>query len=224
MYKSFSIGKRPSLKDIEIKESPVVKLRQITSIAIIDDKPFAYINALTTLEYNVNELGDISDINAVASYDIIVCDIRGVGSTFGSTFGGAYLIGEIRNRFPDKYIIAFSGGQFDPTFKKFFDKCDASLKKDADIEEWTGVLDQAVSLLGSPIKRWLRARSVLIESGIDLFDVACLEIEFVKAISEKSPDELQKAFGSVGAKYDRDLLTDIGAGLGAFVGKLITNV
>lgn len=224
MYYTFKIGRRPKLSDIAIRDVPIAKARKLNSIGVIDDQKFGYFEALRSHGFIMNELGDISDVSAVAAYDIVICDIKGVGSAFGSRYEGAHVISEIRNQYPDKYIIAFSGGQFDPSYKRFFDKCDLSIRKDADMEDWCIALDETSALLGDPIKRWLRTRSILVDSGIDLYDIMNLEIEYIKAIKEKSPDELQKAFSSVSASNNRDLLADIGAGLGTFLGKLIANM
>jgi hypothetical protein len=224
MYYTFKIGSRPKLSDITIRDVPITKARKLTTIAVIDDQEFGYLEPLRSHGYVLKDLGDITDIEAVAAYDIAICDIKGVGSAFRSKYEGAHVISEIRNQFPDKYIIAFSGGQFDPSYKKFFDKCDRSIKKDADMDEWCTILDETVALLGNPISRWSRARSVLIQSGVDLYDVMNLEIEYIKAIQKKSPDDLQKAFSSVSASNNRDLLSDVGAGLGVFLGKLIANI
>lgn len=84
--------------------------RRAVKIAVIDDQNFALKPALERLEYRVTELGDIDSIDQVAVFDIILCDIQGVGGKFQSPQQGAFVVKEIRRQFPEKFIVAFSGG------------------------------------------------------------------------------------------------------------------
>lgn len=223
MHILFSIGRRPSISDISMKDLTQTNIRNLSSIAVIDDQKFMYAEILRSHGFNLTEIGDITDLEAVASYDIVVCDIKGVGASFGSKYEGAHVISELRKHYPDKYLIAFSGGQFDPSYKRFFDSCDVSIKKDADMDDWTIMLDSAAEQLSNPAKRWLRVRTILMQEGIDIYEILQLEIEYVKAVINRSPDALIKAFS--GKKHkNRELIAHIGAGLGAFIGKLIATI
>jgi DNA-binding NtrC family response regulator len=144
-----TLGQPLSLKQISFQETNVVRLRPLLTIAIIDDEKFRYTDILKQHKFDITELGDISDTKVVSEYAIVCCDIRGVGKKFGSNDEGGYLIKEIKRRYPDKYVIVYSGSGFsDPTFKRFLDECDDSIKKDADIERWVETLDSAVERLG----------------------------------------------------------------------------
>jgi hypothetical protein len=58
----------------------------------------------------VTLLGDPSNVDAVVPHNIILCDVQGVGHSLDSKKQGAFLIREIKAHFPDKYVIAYTGG------------------------------------------------------------------------------------------------------------------
>ena len=216
------IGRPSSLKEISIADWNKSNSRSLLSIAVIDDKRFAYADLLRKHDFNIVELGDISDIKAVSEYSIVVCDIKGVGKKFKSAAEGGHVIKEIRNRYPDKYIIAFSGSTFDPTFKKYFDSCDVAVKKDADIEEWINALDGAIEVVGNPIKRWIRTRTILLEHEMELFEVLKLEQAYIKAIRKKNP-KLIRAEADTVIFGKKELLDESAQALASFVTKLISS-
>ena len=125
-------------------------------------------------------LGDIKDINAVHSYSVILCDIKGVGKSFGSKYEGAHVIEEIRRYYPSKILIAYTSHQFDPTYNKFFNLCDFTLKKDIDSDDWVTSLDKAVRMAQDPIAQWQKVRMSLLNHDINIFDLVKLEDAFVK--------------------------------------------
>lgn len=157
--------------------------RRRARIAIIDDEPFTRADALRASGFDLIEIGDISSIENVASYPIIVCDIRGVGATFKSKFEGAHVISEIRNTYPDKYIIAFTGMTYDATYNAKLAKADVSATKDVDTEAWAQILDTAIKEVSNPVRRWIRFRSHLLARDVDLYEVFQLEQAFIKSIN-----------------------------------------
>ena len=107
------IRKAHLLSEIQRSLNPISDFRNYFQIAIIDDKPLSHYSILLNHNFRIKELGDISDIAAISEYPIILCDIRNVGVQFASAYGGAHVIYEIKKRYPDKYIIAYSAGAND---------------------------------------------------------------------------------------------------------------
>lgn len=69
-------------------------------IAIIDDEDFYYKEQLSRLGFNITKYDDIQDLNMLASYDLIISDIKGVGKYFDSEFEGAFLLSELKKMYP----------------------------------------------------------------------------------------------------------------------------
>ncbi len=178
------IGKPLGLNDLKSKsfENSELKRHEVP-IAIIDDEPFPYTSAIIKHDFNVKEIGDIKDINAVQSYSVVLCDIKGVGKSFGSKFEGAHVIEEIKRYYPSKVLIAYTSHQFDPTYNRFFQLCDFTLKKDIDSDDWVACLDKAIHMAQDPITQWKKVRQSLLNQDINVLDLVLLEDAFVRKIT-----------------------------------------
>jgi len=157
-------------------------VRDETRIAIIDDQNIALIPRIKKHNYNITHFKDIENLNDLLKFNIIICDIQGVGKKFGSKYEGAHLISEIKKEFPLKYVIAFSGKSFDPTYNKFFKICDDVMQKGSDINDWVDCLDLAIKNYINPIYNWESARRVFLEHNISLEEISKLEQAFIKTI------------------------------------------
>jgi hypothetical protein len=169
------------------------ELRRHFPIAIIDDEEFVHFSALTKHGFVLQQLGDIADISAVAAYPVVSCDIKGVGASFGSPLEGAHLIAEVKKRFPDKYVIAYSAGAFGPEYKRALDFSDVFLRRGASIDEWTECLDIAIRRVGDPVEYWKRIRMLLLTHEVSTFEVFLLEDAFITSITNHDEFVLTKA-------------------------------
>lgn len=182
----FVIGKPYSIHDLKgIVYPPTGINRSSIPIAIIDDESFIRAEILKTHDFKVKELGDISDIRAIHTYPIILCDIKGVGKSFGSPYEGGHVIEEIKKYYPAKILIAYTGHQFDPSYNHFFKLCDFSIKKDLGGDEWVKYLDEAIKIATDPVRQWLKTRERLIDMEISALHLVKLEDEFVKRVIGK---------------------------------------
>ncbi len=187
--------KRYKLTDIPNKEFNVASNRSNCDIAVIDDRDFSYANKLTKAGFRLEEVGDIDNIKKIEAYPLIICDIQGVGSAFGADSEGAFVISEIRNRYPDKYIIAYSSDPF--SHQDFIKKADNAVLKATSVEQWVSVLDTGISILLNPKSRWIRVREQLLSSNVELYDVFLLEQAYIKSILEKNENILSEEANSI---------------------------
>ncbi len=175
-----------NLKGISELNIPSTLLKKISRnqipMIIIDDNKFEYQEILRHHEFNIKHVEDIDAINFVNDYEVILCDINGVGKKFGSRFDGAHLIAEIRKKYPFKYIIAYTGHTHDPSYTKYLKNADMVINKDISMEEWIEELDAAINNTINPILKWTKIRAYLIENEVELELVAKLEDEYVRAI------------------------------------------
>ena len=119
-------------------------------------------------------------------YDIILCELMGVGEHFDRTLGGASLIKEIKINYHTKIVIAYSGATSNSneaiSAKEY---CDDFVRKDADLTEWTEVLDDFVAQVIDPYQMWIKLRQELFNNDIDIRDVVRLESAYVESIASK---------------------------------------
>lgn len=155
--------------------------RAKVKIAVIDDNVFPANDNLKSYGYNIVQLGDISNISEVKNYDIVLCDVMGVGSAFDPDDQGARIIAEIRANYPSTYVLAYTGNlSSNPQALTAKAKADFFIDKDADMEKWTETLDSFIERVLDPVSVWKRARKNLVNIELDTFDILKLEDAYVR--------------------------------------------
>lgn len=168
--------------------------RSLFPIAIVDDKDFPYEENLKANNYKVDFKGNIRSIDEVDDYDIILCDLQGMGTKLNSVGQGAYVIDEIKRSHPEKFVVAYTGGSLDDDITlKAQEVSDYFLKKDADIDDWRDILDEIISNLSDPNQVWKRQRDALVEADVPTLDILRLEDAFVRSIESGTRQKYDSA-------------------------------
>ncbi|GEM_PF-449124 len=183
-------------------------LRRKVNILFIDDEALPIIDILKDEKFNISYKEDIKDINDLAAYNIICCDIRGIAKEKYPIFEGAYLIKEIKHMYPEKYVIAYTGSSYDPTYTKYLKIADDVIKKGTESEVWIDLLDLSIKRYYNPIEKWKKVRKDMLDENISTQFVADLEHEYVKAIKDKSYKSLE---GLIEKKEEDNRTKDIQA-------------
>ena len=176
------------------------KIKQEVKILVVDDNDVPFLDILQNNDYQIKHHEDITDLSVVNNYDIILCDIQGVGKSLNPTSQGAHLVKEIKKLFPFKQVIAFTANPADPGLLNTLQKADNILKKDASEDDWIEALDECIQKFGNPIKQWKNIRQVLLDNNVSTKGVAHLESNFVKAIQRKNKNvflESQKDYPNI---------------------------
>lgn len=192
-----SIGDLRRDKTISSKLRSPSDLRRSIKIAVIDDQPFAPEHNLKNNNFQIATYTDIHKIEQVAEYPIILCDLQGVGLQLASDLQGAYLIEEIKRNYPEKAVIAFTGGSANSNISRRAETAaDDYLRKDASIEEWRDVLDKHIRNLSDPVFAWQQLRVRLVAAEIAPIDLMKLEHAYVNSIKngeKATKDAITKA-------------------------------
>ena len=186
-----------------MQNASFTQMKKNTEILIIDDEEFSYLDALRKHEYNLTQKEDLTTLADAETYKIVLCDIRGVGNFLESKFGGAYLIKQLKEKYPAKIIIAYSANEYDAAFQQFLDYADGVVPKGAyALEDWTALLDRLINELADPKKIWSRTQKTLIDAGVSTLDIAKYESDYVTAVNKGKFESFQKIYekkASVGA-------------------------
>jgi len=177
------------------------EIRSTAKIAVIDDEKLRARPNLETYGYNITEFPDIRSINEVSDFDVILCDLMGIGKNFDQSVGGASIIREIKENFPTKVVIAYTGARSnaaESTVAKEF--ADGFIKKDAEISKLVERLDEAIEAASDPYRRWIVARQGLIDEEVDIRRIVELESAYVRSV--KSSDSSFKDLVEVSTKMD----------------------
>lgn len=177
-----------------LKEVTLAQLKKVTEILVIDDNEFTYLDALRRSEYRIEHRTDIQSLKDVAEYDIILCDIRGVGNFLGSEYGGAYLVKQLKKKYPNKIIVSYTAEPYNPQYEKFLKYADAIVSKGTVLEDWDSLLTELLQDLSDPVKQWAKTRQALLDAGVSTVSVAKYEAQYVKAVKDKSFESLRKLY------------------------------
>ena len=162
--------------------------REDVRMVLIDDDQFPYLDLLRQHKFNIDTLKDVTSLTTLEAYDVILCDLNGVGKTFSEQFQGAYLVKEIYKRYPFKIIISYTGISFDARYNEYLKYADFSVKKDVESEVWVEKLDMAIDMLSNLEKRWQRVRDFLLANSVSLYDAMLLEDNLVRSVEERKKD------------------------------------
>lgn len=194
------------LSEIKVLNTSIQKLKKEIKIAVIDDQDFPPTNNLRNLGFNIIPFKDISTLEQVKEYPVIICDIKGIGKEFGGKYEGAFVISELRKSYPDKYIISYSTSSYDLDISSFIQKSDVIASKGATIEEWSSILEKAIKDTSNASIRWKKTRESLLNNDIELSDLLDLEQKYILSINN-SKNEMQDT--SLLENIHNDLIIDI---------------
>ena len=181
------------LKDVSIVNSQnIKKLREMTKILIIDDQPFGYLESLHKSSFNLEQREDIVSISDCAEYEIVICDIRGIGKNLKSEYEGAYLASQIKKSYPDHYVMIYSANDYKADYQKFFDSVDEYVGKGEDASFWSELFDNAIEQRLNPTKLWEKTSIRLLKAGISTKSLLKIESAYVKSILKKDQSKFAK--------------------------------
>ena len=191
-YLKYQISDLNGLKILQ--EISLSKLKKTIDILIIDDEEFPLLDDLRKHEFNIVYKEDISDLKDVEAYSIILCDIHGVGKFLGSRNEGAYLVHQIKNKYPSKILISYTADSTSIGNQKFLIDADKVIPKGTSIEDWASILEEAVCNLVDPVRVWKKTEENLFKSDVSTRKIAEIENRYVKAIKNKKYESLSKLF------------------------------
>lgn len=197
-------------KDISMN---IAELRRKISILVIDDEELPNFEYLQRNGFYITHKKDIDTINDVAAYDVILCDIRGVGVNLGSPKEGAFIIKEIRATYPNKQIVAYTGSSYDAEYNSFLANADAVLNKGASLDDWVDILDEQIKKAINIEFQWSRIRTALFIEGLSTVEVAEIESQYVKASSKNKLNNFSSFIDKLKDSKAKELLFEFAASL-----------
>lgn len=184
------IGKQYTITDLNTPKNALssIDIKQRIPILLIDDEGFIYKEQLRDEKYNLMCITRIDDLNAASEYSIVICDIKGVGTNFSEEKEGAYVVRELKKKYPFKQYAVYSGSQYS------LDSLDIDLegieriKKDSDIEMWRTYFDELIRRVTDPKENWKTIRDYLIKKDVPLKEIAILESNYVDIFNNRPED------------------------------------
>lgn len=196
------------------------KKKKEVNILVIDDDDFPFLDVLQIkYGFNIVQKTDIDYLKDVEPYQIILCDIQGVGKQFMTSYGGAYLGSLIKANYPNKNVIIYTASTTSIDNQKYYQSVDNVLPKGTSIEDWVSALNESIDSLYDPVKIWYSIQERLFREKVATKDIAYLESEYVKAIKSGTEKSIEKLY------QDSNNISEIFKEALSLLGKLIiTNI
>lgn len=176
------------LPDQILKTYTTHESRRRVKFVVIDDQGIGadLKQVLQNNGFILEELSDVSSVTQVKGYHVVLCDIQGVGNGISPDFEGAGVVKAIRDEYPTKYIISFTGSSVDRKYNAYLKYADSSIPKDASKADWIDELGIAVRNTLDPKLKWKKIRSYLISRDIPTKMILRIEDNFVRSMLDDS--------------------------------------
>ena len=167
--------------------------RDKVKICMIDDTPMNT-SELNKMGYTQVRIMDAyGAIEDTEPYDVILCDIKGIGEKIDPVRQGIAVALDIKKMHPEKVVIQFSGQkpeEFDSDFKYNNMMIDGFIEKGKSTKDLVDKLDEICDAYWNPIKAWKFAERNLRREDNSNKVIAYLEDAYVKSL-EKNKDYIK---------------------------------
>ncbi|OLA48417.1 MAG: hypothetical protein BHW39_01230 [Firmicutes bacterium CAG:552_39_19] len=158
--------------------------RENIRICVIDDEGFD-INMLYDLGYmNIRKKIQFESIDEYKDYDIVLCDVEGIGSNVDMDRQGLAVAEQIKNVYPEKVVLLYSGKNIE-TFGEMPKVIDGYLRKQSSMSELAKSLDNYYRKSIDPIVVWEKTRNEMLNNKISTKTIAFLEDRYCRSLLEK---------------------------------------
>ena len=123
---------------------------------------------------------DFDDINDIIPYDIVFCDINGIGLKIDKEKQGVSVAQMIKDNFPQKIVIIFSAADQPLSMTEGYHFVDDVITKNMSAKEMASNIDRYIEMLENPILKWASIKKMLEQKDIQTKDIAILENYYVK--------------------------------------------
>jgi len=184
----FTIGQVYSVRDLNLPSRKLNQnFRDKVKIVFVDDEKFVYYDELIRSGFHITQYEDVPDLQTLGEFGIIICDIKGVGKAFNSPSEGAYLIRELKKRYPYKVFAAYTGSTYDISINSYLEGVHI-IKKDIDVDDWCTEIDLLIKKSVDPSIIWDTIRNTLIKEEVPTLMIAKLEHDYVDILLNKKGD------------------------------------
>ena len=181
----FTFGQVYTIRDLNLPSRKLNQdFRDKVKIVFIDDEKFVYYDELIRSGFHITHYEDVPDLQTLGEFGVIICDIKGVGKAFNSPSEGAYLIRELKKRYPYKIFAAYTGSTYDISLNSYLESVHI-IKKDIEIDDWCTEIDLLIKKSVDPRIIWETIRNTLIKEEVPTLMIAKLENDYVDILINK---------------------------------------
>lgn len=162
-------------KSHTIQNSPK---RELVRICFLDDEGYVSLDRLVSLGYNnVQVKYQFNSIDEFKDFDVIFCDIQGIGNVQYPTNKGFDVALELKKNYPNCSVFIYTGINIS-NFPNIPDDIKL-VTKQTPIKELVSILDNECEYLWNPERAWEKTELKLRSSGASNKLIALIEHDFV---------------------------------------------
>ncbi len=178
--KMYSVG---NLKEQRISTNIKIDRKNI-KICVVDDEGFD-IDKVHSLGYiQVERKLRFENIGDYEKYDMVLCDIEGVGNELDSVRQGLAVAEQIKSVYPEKIVLIYSGKNVE-SYGELPPCVDGVLSKVDSTTELVKKMEQYYRDSVDPILVWEKTRQRMFEAGIATKTIAIVEDRYCISMLEK---------------------------------------
>lgn len=200
--------------------------RETIKVCVIDDEGFD-INMLYDLGYkNIRKKIQFESMDEYRDYDIILCDVEGIGINVDAEKQGVAVAEQIKNVYPEKVVLLYSGKNIE-TFGEMPRVLDGYLRKQSSMSELAKSLDAYYKKSIDPINVWEKTRDEMLTNRISTKTIAFLEDIYCRSLLERKEylyNDVDKEDAEIFSAENISKYIEILAKVVEVVGRLATNV
>lgn len=161
--------------------------RELIDMVVLDDEGFDTLS-LNCLNFKkIRVMDKFNDVSDFLQYNVILCDIKGIGKSLDSSLEGIAVARQIKINYPEKIVLQYSGQSvldYDP---EFYDNMiiDGFINKNISTAQLAIELDNRCGMLWNPIDAWEYIEKSLRRIKIDNKNIAYFEHLYVKSLEKK---------------------------------------
>lgn len=164
------------------KESPK---RDKIKICFIDDKGFNTDFFRSTGYKDVDVKFDFNNANDVAAYDIIACDIDGIGMKLDEKRQGLAVAETIIAAFPEKVVLIYSSNNPFDYSENYHSIGDGYFNKSLSNNDIAKLFDEYAAVFYDEIAAWKKIEKRLRKDGFSNKTIAFTENLYVRSLEDK---------------------------------------
>lgn len=172
------------------KKNAKIEWRKRVRVLFIDNDDFGIDTYLRRHDFNTFYLPEVKFFEIVEPFDIVIVDIDGIARDLYEQEQGYGFAKEIKSRYPDKVVIAYSSKpELFAAYAKESKILDDVIPKSEDPSNWVEILDDFIGkLIKDPDYKWEMISKKMMSLGITAEDLKSIEKSFENAYTNKKID------------------------------------
>ena len=179
--------------------------RDKVKVCFIDDKGFGIDSFRTTGYINTDFKLDFVNPNDVQAYDIVACDIDGIGGSLDQKRQGLAVAETIATAYPEKIVLIYSSNNPYDYSEDYHSVGDGFFNKNISNNDIAKTLDNYSAVFFDEIAAWRKIEKQLRKSLIANKTIAYIEDMYVRSLEDKI-----NLFRDSKKKKDLKLVLEIG--------------